>query len=182
MPLKQGAKDTFGSEQVVIYDVLERPNTISVIVGEKKINLLFDRSVKKKSRSDMARDMFSEYSHVYLLVNKKRHEAFSAEAGGISYANAMAALGPTRLETMAKQFDFTNLNNRSGPLPKLDKEWLADAELVRIDAVKIGTEKIKFTIEEFALPSQSAATGEEFDEFDRQLRMQDKQMKERLPE
>jgi hypothetical protein len=53
----------------------------------------------------------------------------------------MAAFGPTRLETLAKQFDFTNLNDKSEPLPKIDKEWLADAELVRIDAVKTGTEK-----------------------------------------
>ncbi len=94
----------------------------------------------------------------------------------------MAALGPTRLETMAKQFDFTDLNDRSGLLPKLDKEWLADAELVRMDAVQTGTEQINFTIEEFSLPSQSTSTSEEIDELDQQLRMQDKQMKERLPE
>ena len=130
----------------------------------------------------MAQDMFSEYNHVYLIVNKKHNEAFLAEEGANFYANAMAAFGPTRLETVAKQFDFTNLNDRSGPLPKIDKEWLADAELVKIDAVKMGTEKVEFTIEEFALPSQSTATSKEIDEFDRSLKMQDKQMKERYPE
>lgn len=105
-----------------------------------------------------------------------------AEVEGNIYANVMAALGPTRLETMAKQFDFTDLNDRSRLLPKLDKEWLADAELVRLDAVKVGTAQTNFTVEEFALPSQSTATSEEIDELDRQLKMQDKQMKERLPE
>jgi hypothetical protein len=181
-PLKQGSIDSYGSEQIVVYDILERPNAISVIINEKKINLLFDRSTKKKSRSDMAQDMFSEYNHVYLIVNKKRHEAFLAEEGADLYANMMAAYGPTRLEAVAKQFDFTNLNDRSGPLPKIDKEWLANAELVKIDAVKIGTAQINFTVEGFSLPSQSTATSEEFDEIDRRLRMQDKQMKERYPE
>ncbi len=182
LPLKQGLKDSFGSEQVVIYDILERPNVISVIINEKKINLLFDRSVKRKSQYDLSRDIYSDYNYIYLLVNKKHHEAFLAEVEGNIYANVMAALGPTRLETMAKQFDFTDLNDRSGLLPKLDKEWLADAELVRIDAIKIGIEQINFTIEEFSLPSQSTSTSEEIDELDQQLRMQDKQMKERLPE
>ena len=130
----------------------------------------------------MAQDIFSEYNHVYLIVNKKHHEAFLAEEGTNIYANAMAAFGPTRLETIAKQFDFTNLNDRSGRLPKLDKEWLADAELVRMDAVKIGTEQIDFTIEGFSIPTQSTSTSEEIDELNRQLRMQDKQMKERLSE
>ena len=182
LPLKQGSRDSFDSEQIVVYDILERPNAISVIINEKKTNLLFDRSAKKKSQNDMAQDIFSEYSHVYLIVNKKRQEAFLAEEGGNVYANAMAAFGPTRLETMAKQFDFTNLNDRSELLPKIDKEWLANAELVRIDAVKMGTEEINFTIEEFAIPSQSTATSKEFDELDRQLKMQDRQMKQRYPE
>ena len=49
-------------------------------------------------------------------------------------------------------------------------------------AVKIGVEKINFTIEEFSLPSQSTTTSKEIDEFDRQLKMQEKQMKQRYPE
>ena len=181
IPLKQGSKDSFGSEQVVVYDILERPNEISVIINEKKTNLLFDRSTKKISRIDMAQDMFSEYDHVYLLVNNKRNEAFLPEEGANFYTNAMAAFGPTRLETMAKQFDFTNLNDRNELLPEIDKEWLADAQLVKIDAVKIGTQKVEFTIEEFAIPSLPAATSKEIDDFDRQLKMQDRQMKQMLP-
>jgi hypothetical protein len=182
VPLKPGSMASFGSERLVVYDVLARNNAISVIINEKKINLLFDRSVKKKSRNDMAQDIFSEYSHVYLIVNKKRNEAFLAEEGAITYANAMAALGPTRIETMAKQFDFTNLNDRSEHLPEIDKEWLADAELVRLDAVKRGKVKINFTVDEFALPSQASSPSEKIDDFDQQLKMQDRQTKQRFPQ
>ncbi len=46
----------------------------------------------------------------------------------------------------------------------------------------MGTEKISFTIEEFALPSQSTTTSKEIDEFDRQLKLQEKQMKQKYPE
>jgi hypothetical protein len=184
IPLKQGLKDSFGSEQVLIYDVFERPNVISVIINEKKINLLFDRRVKKTSRFDMAQQIFSEYSPIYLLVNKKRQEAFLPEAEDNlnMSANAMAAFGPTRLETKAKLFDFTNLNDRNEFIPAIDKEWLTDAELVRMDAVQIGTEKIDFAIEKFSLPSQSTATGNKMNELEKQFRMQDKKMKQRFPE
>ena len=182
LPLNQGSRDSFGSEQIVVYDILERPHAISVIINEKKINLLFDRSVKRKSRYDLSQDIYSQYNHVYLIVNKNRHEAFLAETGGNLYADAMAAFGPTRLETVAKQFDFTDLNDRSELLPKIDKEWLANAELVRLDAVKTGTAQINFTVEDFSLPSKSDSTSKEIDELDRQLRIQDKKMKERYPE
>jgi len=178
VPLKQGAKNSFGAEQVVIYDILEKPDAISVIINEKKINLLFDRSVEKKSRHDLTQDIYSKYTHVYLIVNKKRREAFLPEAGGNLFADMMAAYGPTRLETVIKRFDFTNLNGRSGHLPKIDKEWIANAEFVRIHAVKIGTQQINFVVENFSLPSQSTATDKKSDELDQQLKMQDKQMKE----
>ena len=155
MPLKQGARDLFGSEQITIYDILERPNGISVIIIEKKTNLLFDRNVKKKSRYDFEQDRYSGYNHVYLIVNKKHNEAFLAEAGSNLYDGMTTLYDRARLESVAKLFDFTYINDRSGPLPKIDKEWLADAEFLRIDAVKIGTQDTKFKIKDFSLLSQT---------------------------
>jgi hypothetical protein len=181
IPLKPGLKGSFGSERVVIYDVLEKENMISVIINEKKINLLFDRSIKKRSRADIAQNIYSEYSPVYLIVNKKRQEAFLPETRDSVNVDVMAAFGPTRLETRAKLFDFTNLNNRNELLPAIDREWLADAELIRMDAIRTGTEQVDFTIEDFSLPSRSTATGNKMDELDQQLRMQDKQTKKNMP-
>ncbi len=172
IPLKLGAKNSFGAEQVVIYDILENANAISVIINEKKINLLFDRSVKKRSMNDFAQDMYSEYNHIYLIVNTNRHEAFLPEAGVNLFSGVMELYSPTRLKTMAKKFDFTNLNNRGEPLPEINKEWLADAELVRLDAVKTGTEQIDFTVEGFSIPSQSTVTGKEDNEIEKRLKMQ----------
>ncbi len=182
MPLKQGTRDLFGSEQIIIYDILERPNGVTVVIAEKKINLLFDRTVEKKSKYDFARDIYSDFNHVYLIANKKRNEAFLTEIGANLYADMMAAYGPTRLETKAKQFDFTYINDRNVSLPKINKEWLKDAELIRLDAVKIGKQHKDFKIENFTLPAQSTETSQEVDEIEQQLRLQDKQMKEYYPE
>ncbi|HPS54932.1 MAG TPA: hypothetical protein PLP05_04985 [Sedimentisphaerales bacterium] len=181
IPLKLGSKDSFGSEQVVIYDILERPNVVSVIINEKKINLLFDRSVKKTSQFDMAQEIYASYSPVYLIVNEKRGEAFLPEVGNNLNTDAMEIF-ELRLKTKAKMFDFTNQNDRNAFIPEINKEWLADAELVRLDAVQVGTEKITFTIEDFSLPSQSTITENKLDKIDTQLRMQDKQLKQWYPE
>ncbi len=176
VPLGEGEKGTFGAEQVVIYDVLERDNAVSVILHEKKINLLFDRRVKKISRIELSQNMYSEYSPVYLLVNKERGEAFLPEAGNNMNANVMDALGPVRVRTKSKLLDFTDVNSRNSDLPEMDKEWLAGAELVRMNAVLTGTADVDFKIEDFSLPSESTSSAGELDELDKQLKMQDKQM------
>ncbi len=183
VPLESGMKGSFGAEQVVIYDVLERDNTVSVVLHEKKINLLFDRRVKKVSRIDLSQNIYSEYTPVYLLVNKGRGEAFLPEAGTNVNANVMDALGPVRLRTKTKLFDFTDVNGRNAMLPKIDEEWLSGAALVRMNAVMTGTaDNVEVTIEGFSLPTESTQASSELDELDKQLRMQDKNMQRWNPE
>ena len=183
VPLGEGMKGVFGAEQVVVYDVLERDNAVSVILHEKKINLLFDRRIKKVSRVDLSRNMYSEYSHVYLLVNKERQEAFLPEPtmSNIS-ADAWDALGPKRVNTKARMLDFTDVNGRNNALPKIDTEWLAGAELVRMNAVLTGTADVDFSVEDFSLPSESTSQAGELDELDQQLIIQDKQMQRWKPD
>ncbi len=180
--LGEGMKDSFGAEQIVIYDVLKKDNAVSVVLHEKIINLLFDRRIKKVSRFDMSRNIYSEYNPVYLLFNKERREAFLPESGSNINANVMDALGPMRLRTKSKLLDFTDVNNRNEVLPELDGEWLGSAELVRMNAVLTGTAEVDFTIEGFSLPGESTSASSELDELDQQLRMQDKQMNRWIPE
>jgi len=182
VPLGEGMKGVFGAEQIVVYDVLERDNVVSVVLHEKKINLLFDRRVKKVSRIDLSRNMYSEYSSVYLLVNKERGQAFLAEAGNNMTVNAMDAIGPMRVRTKVKLLDFTDINSRNSVLPEMDKEWLAGAKLVRMNAVLTGTADVDFRVEDFSLPSESTSATSELDELDQQLKKQDKQMQRWNPE
>ena len=190
VPLGEGMIGVFGAEQVVVYDVLERDNAVSVILHEKKINLLFDRRIKKVSRLDLSQNMYSEYRPIYLLVNKERGEAFLPEPTMSNInANAMDALGPKRLNTKAKMLDFTDVNSRNNALPRIDKEWLAGAELVRMNAVLTGTAEVDFRVEDFSLPSESTSQNGGLDEqgkfdeqLDQQLKMQDKRMQQWKPE
>lgn len=177
VPLIQGAREAFSSQQIVVYDILEKPHGISVVVGEKRTNLLLDRTVKKESFLEKAQDMYSDFKSVYLIVNEVKGEAFLAESGGIFHFDPMSAHGQTRLETKAKQFDFTYMNDRNTVLPKIDEEWLTGAKLVRLDAVKLGSKRIDVKVDGFVLPTQSTSTKSEMHDLDQQLRQQDKQMK-----
>jgi hypothetical protein len=127
--------------------------------------------------------VYSEYSHVYLLVNKERREAFLPEPtmSNIS-ADAWDALGPRRVNTKARMLDFMDVNGRNSDLPKMDKEWLAGAELVRMNAVLTGTADVDFRVEDFSLPSESTSQAGELDELDQQLIIQDKQMQRWKPQ
>ncbi|MHC4292559.1 MAG: hypothetical protein ACYSTR_10150, partial [Planctomycetota bacterium] len=182
VPLGEGAEGAFGAEQVVVYDVLERDNAVSVVLLEKKINLLFDRRVKKVSRLDMSQNIYSEYSPVYLLVNRERGEAFLPEARDNTQVNAMDALGPMRVSTKSKLLDFTDINNRNDVLPEMNKEWLAGATLVRMNAVLTGSAEVDFRVEDFSLPSESTSAVGKLDELDQQLKMQEKQIQRWNPE
>jgi hypothetical protein len=154
VPLKQGAKDSFDSEQMVIYAIIKKGKIVSVVVNERKIVLLFDRTVKKKSMVDYAQDMYSEYEDVYLLVNKKRGEAFLPEKDKNIFAAPMEMYSQSRLKTFSMKLDYTNLNGKT-PLPEINDQWLADAELVRLGIEKVRSETVKFTIKGFALPEKS---------------------------
>jgi hypothetical protein len=178
MPLKEDAKGMFGAEQVVIYNILHRTDAMSIIINEKKINLLFDRSIKKKSMEDIAQDMYSGDNYVYLIVNKKLHEAFWSEVEMDMYGGVMDMYSPKRFKTKAKRLDFINLAGRNE-----DKEWLKDAELIRLNAIKIGEKTVDFKVENFAIPSQSTVTAPENikDKMEKQLKMQDRKMNEKTP-
>jgi hypothetical protein len=182
VPLGEGAEGAFGAEQVVVYDVLERDNAVSVVLLEKKINLLFDRRIKKVSRLDMSQNIYSEYSPVYLLINRERGEAFLPEERDNTQVNAMDALGPMRVRTKSKLLDFTDINNRNSVLPEMNKEWLAGATLVRMNAVLTGTADVDFRVEDFSLPSESTSAAGKLDELDQQLKMQEKQIQRWNPE
>lgn len=177
IPLRQGEQGISGSEQVVIFDILHRDTGISVIVGEKKTNLLFDRREERINPYNIMRS--SEFNNVYLIENKKRGEAFLAEATDTSMLNYDEMINArSRLFTRANRLDFIYINDRNSSLPKIDQEWLKDAELIRIDAVLIGDVKKILKFEDFVLPEKSTDPMPERDPFEDALKQQDEQMRE----
>ena len=172
VPLQQGGREIFDSEQVVIFDVLQHENGISVIVGEKKAKLLFDRQTEKSRPYSGMEHSFPR--NVYLIENKKRGEAFVQEASDTTMMNFDEVFSAnSRLFSKAQRLDFVYVNNRSGTLPVIDEEWLKDAQLVRADAVQVGSVTKQVECEGFTLPEKSTVQAPERDQLEQNLRLQE---------
>ncbi len=178
LPLIRGARQAFGSQQVVIYDVLERSHGLSVIVGEKSVNLIFDRSVPKKSQYERFNNIYSDFKSVYVIVNPERKEAFLPEAGGDLNFSVSDLFDRPRLSNQGKQFDYAHVNDRNAALPRIDQEWMSGARLVRLDAVRLGSKRVDVKIEDFIIPTASTAAKTENFERTQSLRERDRQREE----
>jgi hypothetical protein len=155
LPLGRGSRDIFGSEQIVIFDVLDQEAGVSVIVGEKKAKLLFDRETEKLNSYSVLDRSFSR--SFYLIENAKRKEAFVAEDSNSSMDFDDIMNASLRLSSKIRKLEFVC----NGLTPIIDKEWLKDARLVRVDAVRMESVTKEIEIQNFALPEKS--TGLESD-------------------
>jgi ABC-type transport system involved in multi-copper enzyme maturation permease subunit len=172
VPLRQGGREIFDSEQVVIFDILHQESGISVVVGEKKARLLFDRQMEKTNPIMVMERSFPR--SIYLIENRSRGEAFVQEASDTSllgYDEVMSTY--SRLFSKAQRLDFVCVNNRSGSLPQLDQEWLKDAQLIRADAVRVGSVTKEVEYEGFRLPERSTVQAPERDQLEQNLRFQE---------
>ncbi|HEY5137878.1 MAG TPA: hypothetical protein VIJ25_00960, partial [Methylococcales bacterium] len=170
--LRQGSREIFDSEQVVIFDVLHQENGISVIVGEKKARLLFDRQLEKSNPVRSFEHSFCR--SFYLIENKKRGEAFVQEVSDNSMMNVDEIMNAnSRLFSKAQRLDFVYANNRNDSLPAIDQEWLKDARLVRADAIRVGSVTKQVECEGFSLPEKSTVQTPERDQLEKNLRMQE---------
>lgn len=144
IPLKPNHKIDLGAEQAVITDVLEDPAGCSVILRERTLRLMFDRSASGK-------DPFGSSSVLYVLRNPARREiALPADDFGGSFD--LASAGRQRLTVRSVRLKYGE-DRRDQITP----EWLADAELVRVEAVRIG--QADKTLQETGLRLESRFRG-----------------------
>jgi hypothetical protein len=153
LPLSCGSRDKFGPEQIVIFDILDQENGVSVVIGEKKERLLFDRETEKFSSYLMIDRLFRR--SIYLIENVKRGEAFVAEDSDPSVDIDEILNASSRLSSKIRKLEFLYINKRNGTLPVIDKEWLKDARLVRVNAVQVGSVTKQIEIKDFVLPEKS---------------------------
>ena len=180
LPFKKGMRaDYLGSDQSVIYDILKEDTGVSCVVGEKRIYLLFDRNIQKRSRCDPDSYLFRGFDNVYVLVNEKRQEAFLPQDDYNVYADMMAMYySHTRLNTLAKKFHYKDIDGGKAaspkvdkawfslliksldgvgidvPVPKIDEAWMKDAKLIRLKAKKVGTTVKDITLENFSFQAK----------------------------
>ena len=146
LPLKKGARYDHGSEHVVVTDVLRQPDGVDIILQQRKVNLLFNRTDAAESPYQFQKKV------VYLLVNKKRREAVQQKQGGVVNLNITGS----RLNNEPLRLAFGSSQNRSALLPELNEQWLADAVLVRLERVPVAEVTRPLMDENFIMSGDAA--------------------------
>ncbi len=148
--LKGNQRTVNDSEEILILDVLRRQDGITVLLDEKKIRLLIGEGLLPVPIESA--EQGDQFGKVYVLRNAVRKQAFIMEPTlGIKVFWPYSQ----RLTHTIKRIDFLYKNDRNEDLPVIDEGWLKDAELVRMDARKIGSQKKDIVYKNFYLPGRS---------------------------
>ena len=137
IPLVEDTKVWVGPEQVVIYDIVENSLGVKIVLGEKKVNLKLNADLQK----DINQFQFYSYNGssqaFYVLRNKVTGEAYFPDNIDDSQISS-PQYNQNILRSRVKQFFYKHKSDQFFALPEINKEWLKDAELVRIDEYKVG--------------------------------------------
>lgn len=149
-PLKEGGQIRVGTEQSVIMNILEEEDNFGVILRERSLNLQFDRSKHSSSfLSPRNRNV------LYVLRNNDRREFLIPEIDFASgFGGSLGFRSKKLLNMESFRLDYI-LNLRGMDDTQLYKEWLAGAELVRIEAIKVDQFKANMTMDGLFLKSSS---------------------------
>jgi hypothetical protein len=149
IPLAKGARSARGSAQSVITDVLRQPDGVDIILRGRKANLLFDRS---NSSSPMA-EFISGNKRLYVLRNKKKNEAVVQSPGNPDLSALFASGSILVNQAVRVSFGAEKNSSSSEPVVALTPEWLADAELVRLDLTPAFEFSKRVVVEDFKMDS-----------------------------
>ena len=155
MPLVKGSRFNRGSVHVAMTDVLKQPGGVDILLRVRKVQLLFDRGTDSDPRL-----AGGEKNVVYLLRNKNRNEAMmqkQSNSFNVTINQSILSNQPVRLS-------YGPDPNRSEYIPDITDQWLADAELVRLELVPVEEYSKHLTVDRFLMNG----AGESY--FDTQVR------------
>jgi len=145
LPLKKGARYDKGSEHIVINDILRETGGCNIILRNIEVSLLFD------GKNDVVSPYLLSVDTVYVLVNRKRGEAFLPDRNRMQIGRIFQSHSK-RLQANMDEIIFSCIKeNRS--LPEINDAWLADAALVILKTVQLGEFSRPINIENFSLAS-----------------------------
>ena len=130
VPLKARERIDLGAEQAVITDVLDEGASCAVILRERTLRLMFDRTAPaRNSYEALARNV------LYVLRNPARQEAaLPKDDNNPGMGDVLG--GAQRLSIHSIRLEYGGDDGRGNHGLRLDADWLAGAELVRVEAVK----------------------------------------------
>jgi hypothetical protein len=129
MPLAAGSRYDHGADHLVITDVLHEPGRMDIDMRQKSFYHLF-------APDPDARFQEAAPKVVYVLLNRKRGEAFMQTKGGYQ----MYVGGATSIQQMTNtmvHLTFGREKYNQWQRSFLTPEWLADATLVRLDLTPV---------------------------------------------
>jgi hypothetical protein len=142
-----------------ILTVKSEPGQVRLVLNQKTSDPSAAwRFSREEAWKRYGEDNYANYfGRVYLLCNRRTHEALLVKDVKVERRSKLsfdpgAALGA--LTYTIKYVDFSTADEQGRPIVKVDDAWLADAELVRLDAVKVGSVKKKIEIPGFTLPEE----------------------------
>ena len=155
LPLARGAQASFFGTESVILDIIEKPSGLTVIVGEKTVKA----SLAAAHEDSPFKDSSLDFTRTYVLVHPDYREAFLIDI--VDQPGIRIDLGwpgePDRLAFKVKRYDFSALNPGGAGSAGFKRAWLKQAELIRLDARKLGVFERELRFSGFALPEVSGA-------------------------
>ncbi|MCE0499548.1 MAG: hypothetical protein LV481_16540 [Methylacidiphilales bacterium] len=157
LPLTKGARFDRGSEHLIVTDVLNQPDGVNLLLRQRNVRLLF--APRGQDSSPYQQD---QSSVIYVLLNKARHQAVIQKLN-TNFNFDMLNNGILRNEQLRISFgpDDNNRNN-NWLAPQIDKAWLADAVLVRLELTPVATFTRTLTISGFRLDGKFDLHGSRF--------------------
>ena len=146
MPVARGAHSEQGSMNLAIAGVLRQADGVDIVLRERLPNLLIDRA----NRVGVRYDPGPGFRTVYVLRNNRRHEAVT-QKGNDSGVVVSMPLGEARVVKRTVRLSFGPEPRYNRLTPELNAEWLADAELVRLELVPVLEFTTRLVVEKLRL-------------------------------
>jgi hypothetical protein len=149
LPIKSKARYDRGSEHAVITQVLKQTGGATILLRESEVSLFFTGD---RHHHEMAVYLFGR-PIIYMLRNKEQAEAlWPVEEPGPEFD--FLDLFQKRLRTIPLALRYSALTPTGQKLTELNDAWLANAELVRIEAKEVGRFTKSVNVDGFVMGAQ----------------------------
>jgi hypothetical protein len=149
LPIKSKARYDRGSEHAVITQVLKQTGGATILLRESEVSLFFTGD---RHHHEMAVYLFGR-PIIYMLRNKEQAEAlWPVEEPGPEFD--FLDLFQKRLRTIPLALRYSALTPTGQKLTELNDAWLANAELVRIEAKEVGRSTKSVNVDGFVMGAQ----------------------------
>jgi hypothetical protein len=149
LPIKAKARYDRGSDHAVITQVLKHTGGATILLRESEISLFF---AGDRHHNDMIVNLFGR-PIIYILRNKNQAEALwpvERPGPGFDFLDVFQK----RLRTVPLAMRYSALTATGQKLTELNDPWLANAELVRIEAKEVGRFSKTVNVDGFLMGAQ----------------------------